>query len=196
MSDGAKWIKNLAVYFKLNSNTHVIFALDKFHFKQAIHHICLNKSLEDLVCSYILNNNRKAFKSTCNQLINSFPHRKETIISKKEYILNNWNNILNLYKFNLSCPMESQISHNIAYLLSSRPKGYSLKMLDKILKIRLLYKNNENIKFLYLNNYNNQKILTINQEHLNFSIFESPKNYQKTVLSNLLLYNNFKHRIF
>ena len=65
--------------------------------------------------------------------------------------------------------MESQISHNLAYLLTSRPKGYSLKMLDKILKIRLLFKNKENIKQLYLNNFDKNTILTINEENNYFS---------------------------
>ena len=73
--------------------------------------------------------------------------------------------------------MESQISHNLAYLLSSRPKGYSLKMLNKILKIRLLFKNNENIKLLFLNNFNNSKILTFNKEILNYDVYDKYKQF-------------------
>ena len=169
MGDGAKWIKSLTSHFKINDKTNVIFALDKFHFKQAIHHICLNKYLENIISSYVINDNKLDFISCCNELVKSYPHRTETINNKKEYILNNWKNILNLYKYNLSCPMESQISHNLAYLLTSRPKGYSLKMLNKILKIRLLFKNNENIKLLYLNNFNKNTILTINEENNYFS---------------------------
>ncbi len=57
--------------------------------------------------------------------------------------------------------MESQISHNLAYLFTSRPKGYSLKTLNKLLKIRLLFKNNENIKLLYLNNFNKKNYYQI-----------------------------------
>lgn len=170
MGDGAKWIKSLTNYFKINKNTNVIFALDKFHFKQAIHHICLNKDLEDILSGYVINDNKDAFIDCCMALIESYPHRAETINDKKEYILNNWKNILNLYKYNLSCPMESQISHNLAYLLTSRPKGYSLKMLNKILNIRLLSKNNENVKLLYLNNFNKNIILTINEENNYFSL--------------------------
>lgn len=169
MGDGAKWIRTLTNHFQITNETNVIFALDKYHFKQAIHHICLDKSLENVLSSYVLNNNRKNFKLFCEEFIKSYPHRTDTINQKKEYIINNWKNILNLYKYNLSCPMESQISHNIASLLTSRPKGYSLKMLDKILKIRLLFKNNENIKRLYLNNFNKNTIVTINEENNYFS---------------------------
>ncbi|MDE5540143.1 MAG: hypothetical protein K2J20_06645, partial [Bacilli bacterium] len=57
----------------------------------------------------------------------------------------------------------------------SRPKGYSLKMLDKIIQIRLLFKNNENIKLLYLNNFNHSEIIELNHQNLNFNIFD--KNY-------------------
>ena len=58
MGDGAKWIKNLTNYFKFNPNSNVIYSLDKYHFKQAIHHICLDKSLEKILVSYVLNNDR------------------------------------------------------------------------------------------------------------------------------------------
>ena len=177
MGDGARWIRTLTNHFQITNETNVIFALDKYHFKQAIHHICLDKSLENILVSYILNNDKKNFKSFCDELINSYPHRTDTINQKKEYIINNWKNILNLYKYELSCPMESQISHNLAYLLSSRPKGYSLKMLDKILKIRLLFKNKENIKQLYLNNFNKNKIINYKKEEFNFDILDKRKQF-------------------
>ena len=66
--------------------------------------------------------------------------------------------------------MESQISHNLAYLFTSRPKGYSLTMLSKMLKIRLFYKNKENIKYLYLNNFNTNHIIELQNEELNFNL--------------------------
>ena len=177
MGDGARWIRTLTNHFQITNETNVIFALDKYHFKQAIHHICLDKSLENILVSYVLNNDRKNFKLFCEEYIKANPHRTDTINQKKEYIINNWKNILNLYKYELSCPMESQISHNLAYLLSSRPKGYSLKMLDKILKIRLLLKNKENIKQLYLNNFNKKDIINYKKQELNFDILDKRKHF-------------------
>ena len=177
MGDGAPWIKSLRQYFNFNSNIHVICGLDKFHFKQAIHHICLDNDLEKCITSYVLNNNKKSFIECCDYLINSYPHRKDTIESKRDYILNNWTNINNLYKYKLSCPMESQISHNIADLFTSRPKGYSIKMINKLTKLRLLYKNNHNIKELYLNNFNSNTTLTIHKEQLNMDIFDKCKQF-------------------
>ena len=185
MGDGAKWIKSLVPHFKYSKDTNVIFALDKFHFRQAIHHICLNKNIENIMEDYIINDCKALFSELCDTLITTFSHREETINNKKEYILNNWKYILNLYKFSLSCPMESQISHNLAYLLTSRPKGYSLKMLDKILNIRLLFKNNENIKLLYLNNFNNNLIINYKKDTLNLDIYNKyhkfDYSYQKKI---------------
>lgn len=97
------------------------------------------------------------------------------IETKSKYIINNWTKINNLYKNKLSCPMESQISHNIAALFTSRPKGYSVSMIEKLLKIRLLYKNNNKLKLLYLNNYNSKEIKVYNEEETNYSLFDNLK---------------------
>ena len=181
MGDGAKWIKNLQNEFKVNDKTNVSFNLDKFHFKQAIHHIGQDELLEKYLTNYVLNDSKKDFKECCEALIISNPHQEEKITNKKDYILNNWNYINNLYRNKLKCPMESQISHTLADLFSSRPKGYSLKTLTKLLKLRLLYKNSFNIKILYLNNINKKEILTINREFLNYNIFNQPK--QPTIIN-------------
>lgn len=177
MGDGASWIKNLRSNFRINNKTNVIFALDKFHFKQAIHHIALHSELEKILTYYVLNNMKADFSICCDALISSSPHRSETISNKQTYIINNWNYINNLYEFQLSCPMESQISHNIADIFSSRPKGYSIKSLNNLLNLRLLYLNHHNIKLLFLNNFNKKDILTFNKEHLNFDIFDKYKLY-------------------
>lgn len=174
MGDGASWIKNLKYDFKVNSFTNVSFNLDKFHFKQAIHHIALDENIEHYLSSYVINNRKNDFIQCCDSLIHAFPHRLDTITQKKDYILNNWNYIINLYKNHLKCPMESQISHTLADLFSSRPKAYSLNTLSKLLPLRLLFKNKHNIKLLFLNNFNKKDILYFHHEHLNFSFFDKP----------------------
>lgn len=176
MGDGASWIKNLRWDLKPNNNVNISFNLDKFHFKQALHHIALDTNIEEMLKLYVLSNSKNDFIKCCDDLVNSFPYRLDTIESKKQYILNNWNYINNLYENDLYCPMESQISHNLADLLTSRPKAYSLKTLDKLLKLRLLFKNNHNIKLLFLNNFNKKEILNFNQESLNFSLFDKKYN--------------------
>lgn len=192
LGDGASWIKNLKYHFYLHKNIKIIQGLDKFHFRQALHHIALDIDLENILTDYVLNHNKKAFIECCNLLIENNQHRKVTIEAKKEYILNNWTNINNLYKYNLSCPMERQISHNIAYLFTSRPKGYSKETISKLIKIRLLYKNNFNIKQLYLNNFNSNTILNINDQEINYShfnIFDKKETY--TICSKQAIISTF-----
>ncbi len=194
MGDGARWIKATPSEFKTNDTTNILFCLDKFHFKQALHHICLNKNSEKILESYVINNNKDDFKNYCANLIKSYPHREENITKKKEYILNNWNPILNLYKNKLKCPMESQISHNLAYLLTSRPKGYSIKMLDKILELRLLNRNNYSIKLLFLNNINKKEKETINKQILNMDYLDKDKQPKSNFTRRLHYYfNNFQY---
>lgn len=189
MGDGAKWIYKLKHEYKIASHINVTFCLDKFHFKQAIHHMCLNKELEDILTFYVLNDMKNDFTDYCSSLIDSFPHRTETINLKMNYILNNWNNINNLYSNNLSCPMESQISHNIADLFTSRPKAYSVNMINKLIEIRLHYKNNDNLKELYLNNFNSSTTLTLDNHSLNFNIFDKFQSYN--FLNNLIFNPTF-----
>lgn len=189
MGDGASWIKNLRWDLKPNNNVNLSFNLDKFHFKQALHHIALDTNIEEMLKLYVLSNSKNDFIKCCDSLINSFPYRLETIESKKHYILNNWIYINNLYENDLYCPMESQISHNLADLLTSRPKAYSLKTLDKLLKLRLLFKNNHNIKLLFLNNFNKKEILNFNQESLNFSLFDKKHNLPS--LNNNIIPTNY-----
>ena len=179
MGDGAKWIKNITSHYFFNKDTNLSFNLDKYHYKQAINQITTTKEIEirDLLLDLVMNDDKELFKDTCLNFMNNHKERATTIINKMEYVLNNWNYIKNLYNHNLKCPMESQISHNIASLFSSRPKAYSLKVLKQLLKIRILKLNKNNIKLLYLNNINKKDILVLNQEHLNCEIISKPTGY-------------------
>ena len=80
--------------------------------------------------------------------------------------------------------MESQISHTFASYFTSRPKGYNKKMIDKLIKIRLLNKNKYNIKELYLNNINKNAIVTMNESIINYSLFDNKESM--SILNNKL----------
>lgn len=181
LGDGASWIKNLKNYFSFNPNIEVIQALDKFHFKQCLWRILPQEEVVKALFEYILSNNRDDFERLIHEIIDLNPKRAEKILEYTKYILNNWTNILNLYKYNLSCPMESQISHSLASYFASRPKGYSLKTLNKLIKLRLLKLNNYNIKNLFLNNLNKPNIISLNKKELDYSIFDKKNTY--TVIS-------------
>lgn len=193
MGDGAKWIKSLPSYYKFNKNTEVIFCLDKFHLKQALHHLAMSQSYETYLLKFILENNKESFDILVNFIKNNNPKREEIINKKYDYIISNWKVIQNLYKYKMSCPMESQISHNIASLTSSRPKGYSYKMLDKIIDLRLKNINKQNIKKLFLNNFNSNEVKNIKIEHLNFDIFDKYKQFIPTYKGKLFTPNTIRY---
>ena len=177
LGDGAPWIKSLKYYFNFNQNIEVIQALDKFHLKQSLWRILSQEDVVKTLFEYIITNNKKDFKRLIQEIIDTHPKREEKILEYKKYILNNWTNIQNLYKYNLSCPMEAQISHSLAAYFTSRPKGYSLKTLDKLINIRLLKLNKYNIKKLFLNNINKSQIININSDELNYSMFDRNENH-------------------
>lgn len=95
-----------------------------------------------------------------NEFLDLNPERKETIESKRDYILNNWKE-RQIYQNTpyMRCSMESHISHIFADLFTSRPKAYSKKGLKQLLKLRLLKINGKDIKKQYLNQYRNNEII-------------------------------------
>lgn len=94
--------------------------------------------------------------------------------------------------------MESQISHNIADLFTARPKAYSINTIKQLTKIRMLFKNNQNIKKLYLNNFNSNNIITINKEELNFDVLIDINNLFHPMKANYIIqfFNIFKNYIY
>lgn len=157
MGDCATWIKNFpkSHWFEFNKDCKTPFAMDGFHFSQALKQLTTNAhdDVYDALYEYVLLNNKNEFKRLVNEFIDLNPERKEMIESKRDYILNNWNE-RQIYQNNsyMKCSMESHISHIFADLFTSRPKAYSKKGLRQLLKLRLLKVNGRDIKQLYLNN--------------------------------------------
>ena len=156
MGDCAKWIKNFpnSHWFNFTSDTKVQFAMDNFHFKQALILLTTKKYQEvcDALLEYVNSNNKHDFNMLVEQFKDLNPYRTETIENKQNYILNNWKE-RQIYLKNpyIKCSMESHISHILADLFTARPKAYSKNGLKKLLKLRLLKVNKVNIRQLYLN---------------------------------------------
>lgn len=171
--DCAKWIKQFpkSNWFKFTSNTKVQFAMDNFHFKQALMNLTTKKNddIYEALLEYVNSNNKKDFNLLVEQFKDLNPDRIETIENKQNYILNNWNErqtyLNNKY---MKCSMESHISHVLADLFTARPKAYSENGLRRLLKLRLLKVNGINIKELYLDSLINPP--TINKENNNLKI--------------------------
>lgn len=178
MGDCASWIKNFpnSFWFKFTNETNVKFAMDGFHFSQALQQLTTTQydDVYDALYDYVLFNNKSDFTRLCNEFLDLNPERRETIQNKRDYILNNWN-ARQLYQNSphMRCSMESHISHIFADIFTSRPKAYSKNGLRQLLKLRLLKVNGKNIKELYLNNLNPNTTLNSNKDNINFSIFNT-----------------------
>ena len=144
----------------------------EFHFKQAIHHITSNKEKREHLIEIFNNNSKTDFINAVNKIILEEPKRKETITKKMNYIINNYNSIKSMIELKIGSSMESHISHLIASLFSSRPKGFSTKRITKYLKLNDYKNNNINIFNLYMDSYKNKEEIIINQNKLDYSIFE------------------------
>ncbi len=177
LGDGAKWIDNLKYYFNIDKNIEIIQGLDHFHFKQYLWRICTEKDVYKALLELIITGNKNEFIRLTDEIIDTNIDRKEKIEEYRKYILTHWNSIINLYKYSLSCPMESQISHTFASYFTARPKGYNKNMINKLIDLRLLYKNGFNIKELYLNNLNQVEKIDLNEKEIDYSVFDEKETY-------------------
>lgn len=159
MGDCALWIKNFpkSNWFKFDKNIKINFAMDGFHFSQALNNLTTSKyqDVYEALYDYVLKNNKEDFNRLCNEFLDLFPERNDIIESKRDYILNNWDQ-RQLYQNSphMKCSMESHISHIFADLFTSRPKAYSKRGIRQLLKLRLLKVNHVNIIQTYLNSLN------------------------------------------
>ena len=169
MGDGASWIKKISTYMKFTDN-EVIRALDKFHFKQAVRHISTDEDIQKIIVDYVLNGTKNDLKELVNLVIVRVPHRKDTLTKKLNYLNSHKKEIQLLYRHGLSCPMEAQISHNIAAQFASRPKGYTPKFFKKRLELRMMNRNKIDIKNLYIGNLH-KKNNDLNMQKINKQLF-------------------------
>lgn len=173
LGDGASWIKSGTNELRLDSNNHVKFYLCEFHFKQAIHHITTDKEERNNLIEIFNKKDKESFRKAVKEIIVKEPNREEKITKKLDYIMNNYYSIKAMLDLNIGSSMESHISHLIASFFSSRPKGYSTKRINQYLKLNDYKNNNINIFKLYAQSYKNTKEITINENNLDFSIFEN-----------------------
>ena len=190
MGDCALWIKNFpkSNWFKFDNDVQVNFSMDGFHFSQALKHLTTNEhnDVYQALYEYVLHNDKQGFTDMCNDFKDMFSERKDTIIAKRDYILNNWKE-RQLYQSApyMKCSMESHISHIFADLFTSRPKAYSKQGLRQLLKLRLLKVNHIDIKQKYFDSleYNPE---TTNQSDNQICILNEKTDYYLTTQLNHL----------
>ena len=201
LGDGASWIKSGTNELRLSQNNSVKFYLCEFHFKQAIHHITSDSDERFYLLHIFKNKPKYYFIDAVNTIIYNNPKRKDTITNKLNYIINNYSNIKSMLELNIGSSMESHISHLIASLFSSRPKGFSTKRIKKYLKLNDYKHNNINIFKLYLNTFSKKEIITIDENTYNYEIFTTDKIHNIPILNNgtktetYKILNNISHEI-
>lgn len=184
IGDGASWIKTGINELRLDSYNTVDYYLCEFHFKQAIHHITSNESERKALIAIFKDYSKKEFIQAIDIIIENEPHRADTIKKKRDYIINNYHYIKNMLALNIGSSMECHISHLIASFFSARPKGFSTKHINKYLRLNDYKNNNINIFNLYLKSYKLKKTTIINENYIDFSIFDNNKINNIPLLSN------------
>lgn len=163
LADGGNWIKNGLHELKLYAQNKPQFCLCEFHFKQAINHISSDKDERKKLLEIFNTKPFEEFKKRIDELIAINPNRKETISNKFNYIKNNKSAIKRMLNLDIGSSMESHISHFIASMFASRPKGFSTKRIDNYLKLNDYFFNNINIFDLYRNSFNNKDVEKVDE---------------------------------
>ena len=192
LGDGGGWIKTGVSELKLDENNSVKFYLCQFHFKQAVHHITTNKEERAKLFDIFYTKEKKEFIEAVNLIIAQNPTRTEIITQKLNYIIKNYTSIKLMLELKIGSSMESHISHLIASLFSSRPKGFSVNRIKQYLKLNDYKNNGINIFKLYLQSYSNKEIVKINEDKLDYSIFEGSKPSNVPLLGNGKVTNTYK----
>ena len=201
LGDGASWIKSGTGELRLSQNNSVKFYLCEFHFKQAIHHITTDADERYYLLHIFKNKPKSYFVDAVSTIIYNNPNRKDTITKKLNYIVNNYTNIKSMLDLNIGSSMESHISHLIASLFSSRPKGFSTKRITKYLKLNDYKNNNINIFKLYLSTYSKKKTIELYENTYDYEIFTPDKIHNIPVLNygrntgTYIYLNNISHEI-
>jgi len=152
--DGAAWIKNSTVDLRFHKDMQVTYVLDRFHTDQAVNHITPLTTIREHLRTCIRKDQKRYFQDTVRALADHDPKRAETILAKAAYLERHWPDIQNQKDSRFTgCSIEGHISSIFAYPFTDRPKGYSSQMMKKILSLRLLEANGEDIRELYLRRY-------------------------------------------
>ena len=191
LGDGGNWIKTGISELRLDTNNSVKFYLCQFHFKQAINHITSDEEERKKLFDIFNTKKKKEFIEAVNLITTQNPSRSEIITTKLNYITKNYTAIKSMLELKIGSSMESHISHLIASLFSSRPKGFSTNRIKQYLKLNDYKHNGTNIFKLYLQSYSNKEIITINEETLDYSIFEKSKSSNVPILETGKITNTY-----
>ena len=179
LGDGAAWIKAGAEDLRA-ADTSARFALDRFHFGQALTRITKDKEKYRLLFDYALHQDKESFQALINSIIEDKPQNKDTIQKNSDYILSQLKGIRTMYQeVKIGCAMEQAISHIMASPFTSVPKAYGGSHLPTYINNRINQQNGINIRRHYIEaldkglDEDSTADFTIND--LDMSMFDGPE---------------------
>ncbi len=96
--------------------------------------------------------------------------------------MNHQSSIRQAYKYNISCSMESSISHTLASNFTRNPKAYSSGSLEIYVNHRMHHLNGYNLKELYLQSISvgaHDGIKRLKNSEFDWSVFDKKKHQTK-----------------
>lgn len=181
MGDGAPWIKELKKFVALE-NAKSKFLLDKFHFKQTLNRITKDKDIQTTLQDTILKCQDESFDKLIDVIRTNNPDRLDSINQQVKYLKNQQRSIRQAYKYNISCSMESSISHTLASNFARNPKAYAQDNLEIYVNHRMNHLNGYNLKLLYLQGLSvsdDNGIKSLKYSNVDWSIFDKKKHQTK-----------------
>lgn len=167
LSDGGTWIKGLKSDMKM-INVDLVEYTDKFHAFKALWSLTLDNDKYKEAIAPLVSNKKDEFKQYLDTL--EIPESKQ---DRKSYLLNNWETIQNMLSLKtMNCAAEQVISHHVASEFTSVAKAYGKSNLNLYLAMRDSYRNNENLRELFLMALDREDADDkINKDEYDFSMF-------------------------
>ena len=135
----------------MTADTRAKFALDRFHFGQALTKITKDKEKYKLLFDYAIHQDRRSFQALVGSIIEDKPQNKDMIQKNSDYILSQFNGIRIMYQeVKIGCAMEQAISHIMASPFTSVPKAYGDSHLPTYINNRINHQNGINIRRHYI----------------------------------------------
>ncbi len=170
LGDGATWIKSGLRFLQSRKNQIVDFSLDHFHYKQALRRFTRDELL--------LNEMDRWFRTLVSHQIKSqliaLQNETQTPSQKRSltYLINHISDIKRMLQNpHIACSMEAKISHELASIFTSVPKGYSTSMLNKLIQLRLAHRNGHSLQSLYFQTFH----ANVSSTQFDYSIFDLRK---------------------
>lgn len=174
LSDAGSWILAGKSELKLFKNNKVTVNICEFHVKEYINRFTHSKDRRKELISVIYEEpNKIKFIELADEII-SESKNKDKKTQYKNYIVKHWNGIQNMRQREIKSSMESHISHCVANVFGSRPKGYSRNRLENYLKLEEAKQNGINIMDLYLKSFSkSMNEFIYNEKEVSFAIFDN-----------------------